>query len=73
LITYYKLKMWVHKDNYHLAKVEFYDKGGNLWKLRERCQITQINKYWFSKEMEMKDLKEQHSTIMKLENIEFDT
>jgi len=70
---YGKLKMWVRKDNYYPAKVEFYDKGGNLWKVMERRQIEKMGKYWVSKEMEMKDLKEQHSTIMKLENVEFDT
>lgn len=70
---YGKLKMWVRKDNYYPVKVEFYDKGGNLWKMMERRRIEQVGKYWVSKEMEMKDLKEQHSTIMKLENMEFDS
>jgi len=70
---YGKLKMWVRKDNYYPVKVEFYDKGGNLWKVMERRQIEKEGKYWVSKEMEMKDLKEQHSTIMQLENMEFDT
>ncbi len=70
---YGKLKMWVRKDNYYPVKVEFYDKGGNLWKVMERRQIEKMGKYWVSKEMEMKDLKEQHSTIMKLEDMKFDT
>lgn len=70
---YGKLKMWVRKDNYYPDKVEFYDKGGNLWKTMERRQITKIGSYWVSKEMDMKDLKAQHSTKMLLENIEFDT
>lgn len=70
---YGKLKMWVRKKNYYPEKIEHYDKGGNLWKVMERRQITKIGNYWISKEMEMKDLKEQHSTIMLLENMEFDT
>jgi len=70
---YGKLKMWVRKDNYYPVKVEFYDKGDNLWKVMERRQIKKVGKYWVSKEMEMKDLKDQHSTIMQLQNIEFDT
>ncbi len=69
---YGKLKMWVRKDNYYPAKVEFYDKGGNLWKVMERRKIEKVGKYWVSKEMEIKDLKEQHSTVMLLENIKFD-
>ena len=69
---YGKLKMWLRKDNYYPAKVEFYDKAGNLWKVMERRQIVQIGKYWVSKEMEMKDLKEQHTTRMILKDIQFD-
>ncbi|HFE64876.1 MAG TPA: outer membrane lipoprotein-sorting protein [Caldithrix sp.] len=69
---YGKLKMWVRKDNYYPEKIEHYDKGGNLWKVMERRQITKIGNYWISKEMEMKDLKQQHSTKMLLENMEFD-
>ena len=70
---YGKLKMWVRKDNYYPFKIEYYDKGGNLWKVMERRKIEKIGKYWFSKEMELKDLKEDHKTIMTLENVEFDT
>ncbi len=69
---YGKLKMWVRKDNYYPFKIEYYDKGGNLWKVMERRKIEKIGKYWFSKEMELKDLKEDHKTIMSLENVEFD-
>ncbi|GAB4376618.1 MAG: outer membrane lipoprotein-sorting protein [Calditrichia bacterium] len=69
---YGKLKMWVRKDNFYPEKIEHYDKGGNLWKVMERRQITKIGNYWISKEMEMKDLKEQHSTKMLLENMGFD-
>ena len=70
---YGKLKMWVRKDNYYPFKIEYYDKGRNLWKIMERRKIEKIGKYWFSKEMELKDLKEDHKTIMNLENVEFDT
>ena len=65
--------MWVRKDNYYPTKVEFYDKSGNLWKIMERRKITQKGKYWYAREMEMKDLKEEHTTKMLLENMEFDT
>ncbi len=69
---YGKLKMWLRKDNYYPVKVEFYDKAGNLWKVMERRKVEKVGKYWVSKEMEMKDLKEQHTTRMLLENIQFD-
>jgi outer membrane lipoprotein-sorting protein len=39
----------------------------------ERRNIEKIGEYWFSKEYEMKDLKEEHSTKMILADVEFDT
>ncbi|RLD14067.1 hypothetical protein DRI50_05990 [candidate division KSB1 bacterium] len=69
---YGKLKMWVSKDNYYPEKIEYYDKGGNLWKTMERRQIEKVGKYWVSKEMEIKDVKENHSTKMQLKDLRFD-
>jgi len=69
---YGKLLMWVRKDNYYPEKIEYYDKGGNLWKVMERRQLEKEGKYWVSKEMEVKDVKENHSTKMLLKDIHFD-
>ncbi|NOX36055.1 MAG: outer membrane lipoprotein-sorting protein [Calditrichaeota bacterium] len=69
---YGKLKMWVRRDNYYPVKVEFYDPAGNLWKIMERRQITRVGNYWVAREMEMQDLKEQHRTIIQLDDISFD-
>jgi outer membrane lipoprotein-sorting protein len=70
---YGKLKMSILKDNYYPAKIDYYDKGGNLWKQMERRNIEKIGKYWFAKEFEIEDLKEEHSTKMILSDVEFDT
>ncbi len=67
------LKMWIDKKTYHLLKIEFYDKSGNLWKVLTFKNIHRVKNYWISGEMEMKDLKKNHTTIMKLEEIELDT
>ena len=69
---YGKLKMWVRKDNYYPFKIEYYDKGDNLWKIMERRQIVKMGNYWVSKEMEVKDVKENHSTKMILKDLKFD-
>ncbi len=69
---YGHLKLWVRKDNYYPVKIEFYDKAGNLWKVMERRQVVQIGKYWYAREMEMRDLKEEHATIMQLKDVQFD-
>ncbi|HDP99738.1 MAG TPA: outer membrane lipoprotein-sorting protein [bacterium] len=70
---YSKLKMWVRKDNFCPAKIEHYDKGGNLWKIMERLKIVKKGEYWVALEMEMKDLKTQHSTKSITETIELDS
>jgi len=70
---YSKLKMWVKKDNFYPVKTESYDKKGALWKIMERRRIEEVGNYWISKELEMKDLKANHSTKMIVNKIEFDT
>jgi len=70
---YGKLIMSIRKDNYYPAKIDYYDKGGNLWKKMERRNIEKIEKYWFAKEIEIKDLKEEHGTKMVLSDVKFDT
>ncbi len=69
---YGHLKLWVRKDNYYPVKIEFYDRAGNLWKVMERRQVVKIGKYWYAREMEMRDLKEEHATIMQLKDVQFD-
>ncbi|MCD6167471.1 outer membrane lipoprotein-sorting protein [bacterium] len=70
---YSKLKMWVRKDNFYPVKIEYYDKGGKLWKVMERRKLKQQGNYWYSAEMEMKDVKAKHSTKTLIDKIEFDT
>ncbi len=70
---YSKLKFWVRKDNFYPVKIEHYDKSGKLWKVMERRNIEKKVNYWVSLEMEMKDLKKQHSTKSIVEKVEFDT
>ena len=70
---YRKLKIWVRKDIFYPVKTEFYDKSGKLWKVMERRNIESISKYWVAKEVEMKDLTDEHSTKMILSEIKFDS
>jgi outer membrane lipoprotein-sorting protein len=70
---YSKLKVTIRKDNFYPVKIEHYDKGGNLWKIMERRKLEKKGNYWVSMEMEMKDLKKQHSTKSITETIELDT
>ncbi|MBL7075297.1 outer membrane lipoprotein-sorting protein [candidate division KSB1 bacterium] len=70
---YGKLKMWVRKDNFYPVKIEYYNKGGRLWKIMERRKLKKQGNYWYTEEMEMKDVKQKHSTKMLVDKMEFDT
>lgn len=70
---YSKLKLWVRKDLFFAVKTEYYDKGGNLWKVMDRRKIEKIGDYWFAMEIEMTDLKKNHSTKSAIDSIEVDT
>jgi outer membrane lipoprotein-sorting protein len=70
---YSKLKMWVRKDNFYPARIEYYDKNNNLWRTSDRRRIEKINNYWVSKELEIHDLKEDHRTKGILDQVAFDT
>lgn len=70
---YGRLKMWVQKEIFYPTRIEYYDRGDNLWKIMERRNVTQIEGYWTSSEIEMHDLKIEHRTVMTLSKITFDT
>jgi len=69
---YSKLMMWVIKTNFCVEKVEFYDKKQELFKVEEMRGYRKIGEYWAPKEMEMKNLKDNHSTKMVLQSQEYD-
>ncbi len=67
------LRMWISKTAFYPTRTEYYDRGENLWKVMERRELDKVGDYWIAREIEMKDLKVNHSTIMYLRNIEFDS
>jgi len=70
---YSKLIMWVRADNFYPTKIEYYDRGNNLYKVMTREKIEKVGKYWISKESEMEDLKAKHKTKMILIDVKFDS
>lgn len=70
---YGMLKMWIRKDNFYPIKTESYDKKNSLFKVLERRKIEKIGNYWVAREMEMKDIKNNHSTKIIINKVEFDT
>jgi outer membrane lipoprotein-sorting protein len=70
---YSKLIMWVRLDNFYPAKIEYYNRSGDLWKVLEQDDIQQIQGYWVSMGREMSDVISGHSTIMNMTEVEVDT
>ncbi len=70
---YSKLKIWVLRSNFYPEKMEFFDKGGNLWKKAEWRKIEKNNNYWVAREIEFHDVKDDHRTKIILLEVKFDT
>ena len=68
---YPKSVVWVNKENFTIPKMELFDKGENLWKTFEG-EYEQIQGYWTMTNITMTDVKKQHKTVMKMEDIQFD-
>lgn len=69
---YSRLVVQVDKANYYPVHMDYYDRGNN--KVKEAgYTFKKVGNYWNPAEIEMKDLKKNHSTIMQTSNVEFDT
>ena len=69
--SYSKLIVNIHKINYYPTTMDYYDKGGK--KIKEgKYTFAKIGKYWNAQEMNMKNLKKKHSTIMTMSDVVYD-
>ncbi len=69
---YPTMDLKIDKRSWFPVEIKKYDEGGNLWKVF-RAKHRKIGKYWAMVEMEVEDVKKEHRTLLKMENIEFDT
>jgi len=70
---YGKVVSWVVKDMYLPVKTEFYDKRGRLEKVQIAKEIKKIDNIYSVLESEMKSLKRDHRTLMKTDDIKYNT
>ncbi|BDU51471.1 outer membrane lipoprotein-sorting protein [Haliovirga abyssi] len=77
---YSKRIFWIRKDNMVIAKVEYYDRDNKLFKvlttknLRSKeggSSINKSGKYWYIKDMAMKNVQTGHSTYIFLLEINY--
>lgn len=69
---YSKIIVNVNKNNYYPELMEFYDKGNRKSK-EAKYTFIKIGKYWNASEIEMTDLKKNHTTKMQMSNVKYDT
>jgi hypothetical protein len=69
---YAKIVSWIWKDDYLAVKEEFYDKKGNLKKVKS-IDIQRVDKYWVPSKVTMEDLKSEHKTELLFDQISVDT
>jgi len=70
---YGRLVVRIRKDIFFPVKIEFYDKGNNLYKIMLQEKIEQIDGYWIALESEMKDQQAGTATSMIFTEVKFDT
>ncbi len=69
--NYSKLLMEVDKEKFYFRRIEFYDKDDNLWKTLEILEVEEDEDGSITiKKIDLTDLKENHKTVMEMEEIE---
>ena len=66
-----KRVLWFRKDNYILAKAEYYDRQNNLYKALSCSGIKQVDGIWTTEKMFMKNAKTGHSTLLELKDVKY--
>ncbi|MFC1555448.1 outer membrane lipoprotein-sorting protein [candidate division KSB1 bacterium] len=69
---YSKIVSWVRKDADTPAKEEFYDKRGNLKKVKN-VEVINIEEFWLLSTLVMENLKSEHKTEIYMNDIEINT
>lgn len=70
---YGRLVLEVDTATFLITKIEYYDRGENPVKIMKSGEYKKMQGYWVTGVMEMHDLKNDHRTIMRLTDIQFDT
>lgn len=69
--SYSKYISWISKDEYLVLQEEAYDKAGNLEKIRT-IKYTEQKEYTIPTEMFVKNVQNNHSTLLTFDDLELD-
>lgn len=64
---------WIVKDRWVGAKKEFYDEDGDLLKILTVKKYEQISGYWIILDTEMRNVQQEHTTLMEMEHVALDS
>lgn len=70
---YSKTKTWIRKDNFVGMKKEFYDEDDELLKILSIKKVDKIAGFWVITHSEMKNVQKNHTTSMKLSDVQVNT
>ncbi len=69
---YSKIVVQVNKTNYYPELMEYYDRGDTKIKVAKYA-FKRIGNYWNASEIEMNNLKKNHTTKMQMSDVKYDT
>jgi outer membrane lipoprotein-sorting protein len=69
---YSRFVSWIRQNSYVEKKVEFYDRRGELLKILNVEELKQVSGYWTPFRMVMKNVQDEHQTIIEQLDIEYD-
>ncbi|MGC9325268.1 MAG: outer membrane lipoprotein-sorting protein [Desulfomonilia bacterium] len=69
---YQRVRAWVDKQNFSANRMDLYEDADRIWKKSEMVH-EKIQGYWTPVQITMKDVTKDHTTIMKITKIEYDT
>ncbi len=69
---YSKIIVNINKTNYYPELMDYYDRGNTKIKVA-KYTFEKVGKYWNATEIEMTDLKKNHSSKMKMSDVKYDT
>jgi outer membrane lipoprotein-sorting protein len=68
---YSRIKVTLDKEHFYPKLMEYYDQRNEKFK-EATYEYEKIGKYWNAKEVEMTDLRKDHSTKILLKDVKFD-
>ena len=68
--AYGKVQLWIAKNSYLPLRIKFFDGGGTEVKRLTVSEVKKVETRWVITESKMVDLKRQHTTVMKVSEID---